>query len=110
MTRQQMQLSRFAAGLALAAGLVLAAPAAFGDVYTWRTEDGGYAYTDDLDQVPPRYALDAKVVKTGKLENYERYQELQNEPDETVGRWIIDLRRRVGVTETAQRVAQEGAS
>lgn len=44
------------------------------------------------------------------LENYERYQELQTEPDETVGRWIIDLRRRLGVTETAQRVAQEDAS
>ena len=43
------------------------------------------------------------------LDNYERYQELQVEPDETVARWIIDLRRRVGVTESTARVAQEGA-
>ena len=44
------------------------------------------------------------------LENYERYQELQAEPDETVGRWIIDLRRRVGATNNAARVAQEDPS
>jgi len=44
------------------------------------------------------------------LENYERYQELQAEPNEMVGRWIIDLRRRVGVTNSTARVAQEDAS
>jgi tetratricopeptide (TPR) repeat protein len=40
------------------------------------------------------------------LEHYERYQSSLAEPDETVGRWIIDLRRRVGGGEAA-RVAQE---
>jgi tetratricopeptide (TPR) repeat protein len=40
------------------------------------------------------------------LEHYERYQGSLAEPNETVGRWIIDLRRRVGNNEAA-RVAQE---
>jgi Tfp pilus assembly protein PilF len=40
------------------------------------------------------------------LEHYERYQSSLAEPNETVGRWIIDLRRRVGNGEAA-RVAQE---
>jgi tetratricopeptide (TPR) repeat protein len=42
------------------------------------------------------------------LEQYELYQQSLPEPDEAVGRWIIDLRRRLGVAENASRVAQEG--
>jgi len=41
------------------------------------------------------------------LEHYRRYQDLLVEPDAAVGRWIIDLERRVGVVEEAPRVAQE---
>lgn len=41
------------------------------------------------------------------LEQYELYQSLLGTPDETVGRWIIDLRRRSGADSTS-RVAQEG--
>lgn len=40
------------------------------------------------------------------LEHYELYQGSLAEPNETVGRWIIDLRRRVGNGDAA-RVAQE---
>lgn len=40
------------------------------------------------------------------LEHYEAYQSTLPEPNETVGRWIIDLRRRVG-SAGAARVAQE---
>ena len=36
---------RLAGAAALVAGL--AAPAAADPVYSWRTEDGGYAFTDD---------------------------------------------------------------
>jgi tetratricopeptide (TPR) repeat protein len=39
------------------------------------------------------------------LQHYEAYQATLSEPNETVGRWIIDLRRRVGNGEGA-RVAQ----
>lgn len=41
------------------------------------------------------------------LNHYRRYQELLPEPDAAVGRWIIDLERRVGVVEEAPRVVQE---
>jgi len=44
------------------------------------------------------------------LENYERYQEFQAEPNETVARWIIDLRRRVGASNSTAQVAQEDPS
>jgi lipoprotein NlpI len=44
------------------------------------------------------------------LAKYQRYQELRGEPDETVAKWIIDLRRRVGAGDNTAQVAQEGAS
>jgi tetratricopeptide (TPR) repeat protein len=44
------------------------------------------------------------------LEYYECYQNLQAVPDERVARWIIDLKRRLGVSGQAARVAPEDAS
>jgi Tfp pilus assembly protein PilF len=41
------------------------------------------------------------------LDYYERYQDALEAPDEQVARWIIDLRRRVGSGDRAERVAQE---
>jgi len=41
------------------------------------------------------------------LEHYRRYQDLLVESDESVGRWIIELERRVGVVDAASQVAQE---
>jgi Tfp pilus assembly protein PilF len=41
------------------------------------------------------------------LEQYEAYQTLMPAPDEEVGRWVVDLRRRLGVADDAARVARE---
>jgi Flp pilus assembly protein TadD len=41
------------------------------------------------------------------LECYEYYQSMLAEPNQTVGRWIVDLRRRLGMNENATRVARE---
>jgi len=50
--------------------LAFAAPAFAGAVYSWQTEDGTYAFTDDPKRIPARYK-DAAVKKTmGKLSNY----------------------------------------
>jgi hypothetical protein len=52
---------------------LLVAGAASAEIYAWRTEDGVYAYTDDPDHVPPRYAAEAKVMDSTSLNGYERY-------------------------------------
>jgi hypothetical protein len=53
--------------------------------------------------------LDVYLRRTAEaLEHYEAYQSSLSEPDETVGRWIIDLKRRAGNSSDAARVAQEG--
>jgi Tfp pilus assembly protein PilF len=50
--------------------------------------------------------LDIYLRRTAEaLEHYERYQASLAQPNETVGRWIIDLRRRVSNGDAA-RVAQ----
>ncbi len=50
--------------------------------------------------------LDLYLRRTAEaLEHYEQYQASLTQPNETVGRWIIDLRRRVGGGQAA-RVAE----
>src|SRR5512145_2766934 len=49
------------------------AQAAVAEIYAWRTDDGGYAYTDDKDQIPARYRAQAKALPSTSLASYERY-------------------------------------
>jgi tetratricopeptide (TPR) repeat protein len=44
------------------------------------------------------------------LESYEAYQVLLPEPDAEVGRWIVDLRRRLGLSTRPERVAQQSGT
>jgi hypothetical protein len=57
------------------AGAVAGAPAlaAAGEVYAWRTDDGGYAFADDVKSIPPRYRDRAEVRQLGSLGHYPRY-------------------------------------
>ncbi|HUF72035.1 MAG TPA: tetratricopeptide repeat protein [Gammaproteobacteria bacterium] len=52
--------------------------------------------------------LDLYLKREGEaLEHYEAYQSLTQSPDEDVGRWIVDLRRRLGLPAEPERVARE---
>jgi hypothetical protein len=63
----------FAIALAGALATAGAAMPAAAEMYSWRTEDGGYAFTDDEDQIPARYRGQAKAVQQKSLASYERY-------------------------------------
>jgi hypothetical protein len=66
--------SRFLALVFVAAlTAAVAAPSAADPVYSWRTEDGGYAFTDDPKSVPARYRDQVKVRETSGLHDYKRY-------------------------------------
>ena len=43
------------------------------EIYTWRTQDGGYAFTDDQKAIPPRYRDHVEVRQTEGLEGYRRF-------------------------------------
>jgi hypothetical protein len=54
--------------------MAIAAPAvAGGPIYSWRTEDGGYAFTDDPKAIPARYRDEAKLRPSARLGDYARY-------------------------------------
>ena len=64
-------LSLRTAGIA-AATLLLALPALAGDIYSWRTEDGAYAFTDDPKAIPARYRDQVVKRETQGLSGYHR--------------------------------------
>jgi len=57
--------------LALAT-LLFTVPAVAGEIYSWRTEDGGYAFTDDPKAIPPRYRAQSETRRGAKLADYPR--------------------------------------
>jgi hypothetical protein len=52
--------------------LIFALPALAGEIYSWRTEDGGYAFTDDEKAIPPRYRDQIETRRTEGLGDYPR--------------------------------------
>ena len=55
-------------GALLAGGLASAE-----EVYSWRTQDGGYAFSDDEKAIPPRYRDHVEVRQTEGMEGYQRF-------------------------------------
>lgn len=51
----------------------LAGPAFAGDVYSWVTDDGTYAFTDDPKRIPAKHRTEADKRPMGKLTRYERF-------------------------------------
>ena len=106
---QLVMRSRFLS-LAGAAALLaaLAAPAAADPVYSWRTEDGGYAFTDDPKGIPARYRAQAKLRETARLGDYARFTPSD---DKAADRYAEQLTRRLAYLRAAnaQPVAPRGA-
>ena len=81
---------RLAATAAFVAGL--AAPAAADPVYSWRTEDGGFAFTDDPKAIPARYRDQVQVREARRLHDYKRFTPADDEASE---RYSEQLTRRL---------------
>ena len=81
-----------------------AATPALADMYTWRTEDGGYAYTDDPKQIPARYRAQAKRIERQPLTSYARYT--PQDPDASA-RYAERLERRLAALRDANEMARE---
>src|SRR5262245_40483597 len=92
-------------GLVLGSALVCALSAsARADLYTWRTEDGGYAYTDDPKQIPARYRSEAKQVARKPLSDYKRYTA---QDADASARYAERLERRLATLREANAMAQQ---
>ena len=74
----------FSTGKVLVGALLivgLAGPASAGNVWSWRTEDGSFAFTDDSKRIPAKHRGEAKRKSMGKLTRYERFTEVSAEVD-----------------------------
>ena len=72
--------------------LAIATPSTAGEIYSWRTEDGGYAFTDDPKAIPARYRDQAKARPSARLDDYARYTPSD---DRAVERYSEQLTRRL---------------
>jgi hypothetical protein len=63
------------ATLALLGSLALAlgTTATAGDIYAWRTDDGGYAFADDPKRVPEKYRSRVEIRPSASLADSPRY-------------------------------------
>jgi hypothetical protein len=50
-------------------------PASAGTIYSWQTDDGGYAFTDDPEAIPARYRDQVRTRASAGLQDYGRYTE-----------------------------------
>ncbi len=50
-----------------------ASSAGAGNIYSWRTDDGGYAFTDDPSTIPARYRDEAQFRRVHGLTDYEKH-------------------------------------
>jgi hypothetical protein len=57
----------------LVAGVAIAGPAMAGNVYSWRTQSGDIAFTDEINNVPKRYRDQVVTQPTQALGEYERF-------------------------------------
>ena len=55
--------------------LALTGAASAGTVYSWQTDDGTRAYTDDRKRIPARYRAAAEARSMGQLSSYQRFTE-----------------------------------
>jgi len=58
---------------AAALAFALGASASAGTLYSWKTEDGTFAYTNDKKRIPSKYKGEAETSTLGKMEKYERF-------------------------------------
>jgi len=86
-------------GSLLVAGL--AGPAFAGNVWSWRTEDGAFAFTDDSKRIPAKHRAEAKRKTMGKLTRYERFTELSAKTDKPYADRIRDRRSELRTTVAA---------
>ncbi len=98
---------------ALALAAALFAPAAVqADVFGWRTEDGVFAYTDDRDKIPARYADEAVVVRDTGLRSYPRLTREDSETTRVVAERLqkrLDYLRQVNAPTVVEAPAAAAA-
>ncbi len=103
-----LRIGKFLLGAVLVVGL--AGPAFAGNVFSWVTEDGTHAFTDDSKRIPAKHRAEAKKRSMGKLTRYERFTEVSSESTKSHAEKIRERQMELrGMTATAPLGAVAGA-
>jgi hypothetical protein len=93
-----LRIGKILLGSLLVAGL--AGPAFAGNVWSWRTEDGAFAFTDDSKRIPAKHRAEAQKRSMGKLGRYDRFTKINAEIEKPYTDRVRDrqseLRQRTG--------------
>ena len=99
-----LRFGKILVGSLLVAGL--AGPALAGNVWSWRTEDGAFAFTDDSKRIPAKHRAQAKQKSMGKLSRYERFTEVSADVEKP---YAERIRERQSTLREMSETAQLGA-
>jgi hypothetical protein len=72
--------------------LILATPAVAGQIYSWQTENGEVAYTDNPKKIPARYRSQVQTRASERIEDYAKFSSGQ---PEATDRYAARLAERV---------------
>lgn len=75
---------------ATALAFVLGASASAGTLYSWKTEDGTFAYTNDKKRIPTRYKNEVESSKLRSMESYARFTPGPKTDDKAYGDRIVE--------------------
>ena len=98
-----LRIGKILLGSLLVAGL--AGPAFAGNVWSWRTEDGSFAFTDDSKRIPAKHRAEAKRKSMGKLTRYERFTKVSADVD---GSYTDRIRARQSTLRARTETASQG--
>jgi len=111
MVKTGLRVGKFLLGAILVAGL--AGPAFAGNVYSWVTEDGAYAFTDDSKRIPAKYRAEARKRPMGKLTRYERFTKVSSESTKSHAEQVrerrMELRKMAATTPMGAVVGAVGS-
>lgn len=90
MSRNSMLRNGLRTASIAAVTLIFSLPALAGEIYSWRTEDGGYAFTDDAKAIPPRYRDQVETRGAEGLGDYPRLTAPDAGATDTYARRLAD--------------------
>lgn len=92
--------------VAVSVMVAFAGPAVAGNVYSWVTEDGVHAFTDDSKRIPEKHRGEARQRYVGNVATYERYTPIQRREAKAYGERVMARREAL---RSAKAPAAEGS-
>ena len=95
--------------LSMVVGFALGASASAGTLYSWKTEDGTFAYTNEKKRIPAKYKGEAKKSQFKSMESYARFTPGPKMDDTAYGDRIVQRLEVYHATDGEAAIAGAGS-